>query len=368
MGGLILNYQQTLENQQFDIDVVIPNQGITVVFGRSGSGKTSLINVIAGLSKPTKGKVLFDDAVLFDSEQAINVPVQRRDIGYVFQDARLFPHYKVQGNLCYGVTKRDENYFDEVVKLLSLEHLLDCYPSQLSGGEKQRVAIGRALLSKPKMLLMDEPLASLDIPRKKEVMPFLEQLSQRIEIPIIYVTHSLNELLRLANHLVILERGRVKVAGEVAQVWSSNAMRPWLSFSDQSTLFEGKILEHSEGYALSRIELAQATELWVQKVDLPLSSSVRLQIRANDVSIALTKPESTSIRNILPAKITDLETFEFGKERQSISVKLELAQGCYLYATITAWARDELKLCRGMQVFAQIKGVSVTQKDVMLTH
>lgn len=262
----------------------------------------------------------------------------------------------------------DRVHFDQVVDLLSLRLLLDRYPARLSGGEKQRVAIGRALLSKPKILLMDEPLASLDLPRKREVMPFLENLSESVKIPIIYVTHSLNEILRLSNHLMILEQGRVLSSGQTEQVWASRAMRPWQSFSEQSSLFEAKIVEHNDDYALSKLALGDKTSLWVQQVDNPINASVRLQIRANDVSLSLQQPQNTSIRNILPAVIRKVETQQHGHNKQSVAVELELEPGCYLWATITLWALDELNLDIGQRVYAQIKGVSVAQRDIALTH
>lgn len=296
------------------------------------------------------------------------MPVHKRQVGYVFQESRLFPHMKVSSNLKYGVKTPDQKHFDQVVGLLSLEALLDRYPAKLSGGEKQRVAIGRALLSKPSILLMDEPLASLDLPRKREVMPFLENLSESVKIPIVYVTHSLNEILRLSNYLVILDQGKVLSAGQTEQVWASRAMRPWQSFSEQSSLFEAKIVDHNDDYALSKLALGDTTSLWVQQVDNPIDASVRLQIRANDVSLSLQQPQSTSIRNILPAIIRRVETQQHGHNKQSVAVELELESGCYLWATITLWALDELSLTIGQRVFAQIKGVSVAQRDIAVTH
>jgi len=366
--SLEICYQQTLGDTKFDIDLTLPEKGITAVFGRSGAGKTSLINVIAGLKTPSGGHIRINGVTLYDSQLRINIAVHKRNVGYVFQDARLFPHYKVAKNLTYGVKKADVAHFKVIVELLALEPLLERYPHQLSGGEKQRVAIGRALLSKPDILLMDEPLASLDLPRKREVLPYLEQLAHSIEIPIIYVSHSLNEVLRLAQHLVVVEQGKVAVAGPIDQVWSSKAMKPWQSFSEQSSLFEGRLLEHNTQYALSKVELAPDIALWVQKIHGDLGSQVRLQVRANDVSLMLDKPQRTSIRNIFKATISALETQSSGQERQSVAVQLKLAEACYLGATITAWARDDLELEVGMSVYAQIKGVSVAQRDIVLSN
>ncbi|MCG6373287.1 molybdenum ABC transporter ATP-binding protein ModC [Vibrio fluvialis] len=368
MSALRVQFTKTLGSTKLDVSLTLPGKGITAIFGRSGAGKTSLINVISGLISPDSGEITIQERVLFSLERGINLPIEKRRIGYVFQEARLFPHYTVRGNLNYGVREKDANYFASVVSLLALGPLLDRYPSALSGGEKQRVAIGRALLSKPDLLLMDEPLASLDMPRKREVMPFLEQLAQQVEIPILYVTHSMNEILRLAEHLVVLEQGSVVASGPIEQVWSSHSMRPWQSFSDQSTLFSGNIAQHHPQFGLTQIMLAPQVGLWVQQVDGELNAPIRLQIRANDVSVTLDKPGKTSIRNILAARIANIEHHQQGEHKKSIALKLELAPDCFLWATITEWALQDLALQPGMAVYAQIKGVSVSQRDVALSH
>ncbi len=368
MSKLAIEFTQTLGDAHFDINVELPAQGITAIFGRSGAGKTSLINVVAGLTQPKTGHIEVNQRVLFSHQQGINIPTPERKVGYVFQESRLFPHYRVKGNLLYGVKRVDHDYFEQIIDLLELRALLRRYPVELSGGEKQRVAIGRALLSKPDILLMDEPLASLDLPRKREVLPFLEHLANNVNIPILYVTHSLNEMIRLADHVVVIDKGRAVTTGPIEQVWASKAMRPWQSFAEQSTLFEAKLVEQIEEYALSGLELAPNVMLWVQKVEADLNSRVRLQVRANDVSINLDKPERSSIRNVLHAEISDIETHRFGDHRQSVSVKLKLAEGCDLWATITTWAKEELALEVGMKVYTQIKGVSVTQRDIAISH
>ncbi len=260
-----IQFKQSLGETDFDIDLSLPGNGISALFGRSGAGKTTLINVISGLVTPKQGKVSIGEHVLFDSDAGINLPTHKRKIGYVFQDSRLFPHYSVKGNLLYGVAEKDDDYFDKVTELLAIKPLLKRFPISLSGGEKQRVAIARALLSKPNLLLMDEPLASLDMPRKREVMPFLEELSEQVNIPIVYVTHSLQEILRLAQHLSILDKGRIMTSGKLEEVWASHAMRPWQSFSDHSSLFEGKIATHHEKYALTCVKLAPSACLWFKK-------------------------------------------------------------------------------------------------------
>ncbi len=368
MSDLELRFTKQLGETLMNIDLSIPSCGVTAIFGRSGAGKTSIINVIAGLIRPDEGHVRFNQRTLFDKAQYIDVPIHRRHIGYVFQESRLFPHYSVKGNLLYGVKHVDTQELQKITTLLAIEHLLKRFPHQLSGGEKQRVAIGRALLSKPDILLMDEPLASLDLPRKQEVLPFLEQLAERVKLPIVYVSHSLEEVIRLAKHLVVVEKGQVVISGPLEDVWASSAMRPWQSYSEQSSLFEAQVCEHWEKYALSRVSIAPNVGLWLQKIDMPVGSTVRMQIRSNDVSLTKVKPESTSIRNILPAIVERIELMQDSTDKQSIAVDVILAQGCVLRARLTAWAVDDLNLQVKDAVFVQIKGASISQQDVSLSH
>lgn len=368
MTSLFVQVSKQLGDMALSVDLHLPATGITAIFGRSGSGKTSLINLISGLIIPDNGQVRLPHRVLFHAKNRVSLPVEKRKIGYVFQDARLFPHYRVRGNLIYGMTAKDTEYFNQVVQLLALEPLLDRYPHALSGGEKQRVSIGRALLTKPDLLLMDEPLASLDLPRKREVMPFLEQLTQTVNIPVLYVTHSMNEVLRLADHLVVLEHGKELISGPIEQVWSSSVMRPWHSFSEQSTLLSGCIVQHHADYGLSYITLADNVGVWVQQIEGELGGSIRLKIRATDVSVTLEKPQRTSIRNILPAKVSKIEHLQHGENRKSIALQLALTQDCFLWSTITEWALEDLQLTVGSSVYAQIKGVSIAQRDIALSH
>ncbi|MYM58760.1 molybdenum ABC transporter ATP-binding protein ModC [Vibrio sp. OCN044] len=366
MNSIRVCFKQNLGHTKFDIDVTIPNKGITSVFGKSGAGKTSLINVIAGLNRPEQGEIVVSGTTLFCSETKVNVPTHKRKVGYVFQDSRLFPHYSVKGNLLYGVTEPDTQHFNKILNLLDLQSLLHRYPSQLSGGEKQRVAIGRALLCKPAVLLMDEPLASLDMPLKKEVLPYLEHLAQEIQLPIIYVSHSLYELVRLANHIVVIDSGKVVASGPLEAIWDTPALSQWRTSSLHSSLFEASLASHNKHYALSRLKLAENVDLWVQKLEVPLESKLRIQVKAADVSISLDKPSQTSIRNILPSKVVEISNQDEGDQSRNVYVKLELAEERFLWAEITAWARDELELKKGLNVFAQIKGVSVTTNDIVL--
>lgn len=216
---LELNFSQTLGNHCLTINETLPANGITAIFGVSGAGKTSLINAISGLTRPQKGRIVLVGRVLNDAEKDICLTPEKRRVGYVFQDARLFPHYKVRGNLRYGMSKSMVDQFDMLVALLGIEPLLDRLPGSLSGGEKQRVAIGRALLTAPELLLLDEPLASLDIPRKRELLPYLQRLTREINIPMLYVSHSLDEILHLADRVMVLENGQVKAFGALEEVW-----------------------------------------------------------------------------------------------------------------------------------------------------
>ncbi|HDX7896565.1 TPA: molybdenum ABC transporter ATP-binding protein [Escherichia coli] len=312
---LELNFSQTLGNHCLTINETLPANGITAIFGVSGAGKTSLINAISGLTRPQKGRIVLNGRVLNDAEKGICLTPEKRRVGYVFQDARLFPHYKVRGNLRYGMSKSMVDQFDKLVALLGIEPLLDRLPGSLSGGEKQRVAIGRALLTAPELLLLDEPLASLDIPRKRELLPYLQRLTREINIPMLYVSHSLDEILHLADRVMVLENGQVKAFGALA-------------LGDQ--------------------------HLWVNKLDEPLQAALRIRIQASDVSLVLQPPQQTSIRNVLRAKVVN--SYD---DNGQVEVELEVG-GKTLWARISPWARDELAIKPGLWLYAQIKSVSIT--------
>lgn len=350
---LSLNVMQQQGDHVLEVDLQIPAKGITAIFGVSGAGKTSLINAISGLTQPQRGRIQLHDRLLFDAEQKIALPPEKRRIGYIFQDARLFPHYRVRGNLQYGMAPKMKAQFDSLVSLLGLEALLPRFPLSLSGGEKQRVAIGRALLTAPDMLLLDEPLASLDLPRKRELMPYLQKLAKQVEIPMLYVSHSLEEILQLADNVLVLDAGKVKAFGPLERVWSSSAMRPWLPVSELTSVLRVQVLEQHPDYPMTALSLGDQ-HIWVSRVNQPVKTPLRIRIASADVSLALQPPQHSSIRNILPAQVVEL--LEVGDQ---VEVKLRIGIS-ELWARITPWARDELGIRPDQWLYAQIKSVSVT--------
>lgn len=350
---LELNFVQTLGEHRLEINETLPGQGITAIFGVSGAGKTSLINAISGLTHPQQGRIVLNGRVLSDAENKRFLTPEKRRIGYVFQDARLFPHYRVRGNLKYGMPRSAAGQFDKLVALLGIEPLLDRFPWSLSGGEKQRVAIGRALLTSPELLLLDEPLASLDIPRKRELLPYLQRLAREINIPMLYVSHSLEEILHLADKVLVLDAGAVKAFGHLEEVWGSSVMHPWLPKEQQSSVLKVTVLEHHPHYAMTALALGDQ-HLWVNKLDKPLQSALRIRIQASDVSLVLQPPVNSSIRNVLRAKVA--QCYE---DEGQVEVQLEVGSRT-LWARISPWARDELMIKPGQWLYAQIKSVSIT--------
>lgn len=361
---LHIDITKRLGELELVVNAQLPLQGITAIFGRSGAGKTSLVNILGGLSTPDSGQLTLQkraqDDVLFNSDAGINLAPEKRNIGYVFQEARLFPHYSVRGNLNYGNKDKDDGHFNKIVQLLGLEALLSRYPRSLSGGEKQRVAIGRALLTRPQILLMDEPLAALDLPRKRELIPYLLELSQSLSIPIIYVSHSLDEILQLADHILVLEQGKVLVNGPVQTVWDSAEMRPWLPAKEQSALLTAKITAYHEKYAMTKLQLDDTCYLWINGKPSALGKALRVRIYANHVSISCERPANSSIRNILPTQVMEIVAAE---NSDNMQIKLALGKA-HIWANITHWAFDDLALTVGQQVYAQIKGVNMTESEL----
>ena len=330
----------------------IPSQGVTALFGLSGSGKSSLINLVSGLINPDEGVISLNDRELFNSAENVCVPINQRNIGYVFQDARLFPHYTVNGNLRYGMKNTSKDEFNYIVELLGIGHLLKRYPITLSGGEKQRVAIGRALLTDPEILLMDEPLSALDLPRKRELMNYLERLSKEINIPILYVTHSLDELLRLAERVVLLTNGKVEAYDVLENIWESPLFLPWKQENEQSAVLSLPVFMHNPSYKMTALSIGDQN-IWINQVEAQINEKVRICIHSSDVSISLNKVEQSSIRNTLYGRIVKILELE-----NRVDLKLDIG-GKHLWASISKWSFHDLALQVGQLVYAQIKAISV---------
>jgi molybdate transport system ATP-binding protein len=335
---------------------------IVALFGRSGSGKTTIVNAIAGLARPKRGRIAVGGRVLFDSARGIDLPPEKRRVGYVFQEGLLFPHLSVRANLEYGerLTPPAERFVERsrAIGLLGLEGLLDRGPNTLSGGEKQRVAIGRALLASPRILLMDEPLASLDAPRKAEILAYVELLRDELRLPIVYVSHALEEVTRLADRLVLISEGRVVADGPAADVLSRGDLSPHLGRFEAGSTIEARVVGIDEAYGLTTLAFEGGT-LVVANLDALPGERVRARIRSRDISIALAKPDRVSLQNILPAKITAIGD-EFGA---IVDVHLD-AGGTPLIARITRKAASELRLAPGLSVFAMVKAVSIDRRSV----
>ena len=349
---LHIDVKKQLGTLPLEAHLDIPSQGVTALFGLSGSGKSSLINLVSGLINPDEGVIALNDRELFNSAENVCVPINQRNIGYVFQDARLFPHYTVNGNLRYGMKNTSKDEFNYIVELLGIGHLLKRYPITLSGGEKQRVAIGRALLTDPEILLMDEPLSALDLPRKRELMNYLERLSKEINIPILYVTHSLDELLRLAERVVLLTNGKVEAYDVLESIWESPLFLPWKQENEQSAVLSLPVFMHNPSYKMTALSIGDQN-IWINQVEAQINDKVRICIHSSDVSISLNKVEQSSIRNTLYGRIVKILELE-----NRVDLKLDIG-GKHLWASISKWSFHDLALQLGQLVYAQIKAISV---------
>jgi molybdate transport system ATP-binding protein len=335
--------------------------GVTALFGRSGAGKSTITNAIAGLVRPDRGTIRLDGDTLFDADRRVDVPVHRRRIGYVFQEGRLFPHYSVRGNLMYGRRRTPVGLrwgaFDDIVDLLGIGNLLDRQPAGLSGGEKQRVAIGRALLQSPRLLLMDEPLAGLDPARKDEILPYVERLRDEMKLPIVYVSHNVDEVTRLADTLVLVADGRVIASGTVNDVFGRLDLRPYTGRFEASMVLGATVVAHDAANGTT-VLAHPAGQMWTPIIDRPPGTAVRLRVRARDVALAVGEPGLLSIRNRLAATITGIAAESGG----TIEVQLE-AGGQRLLARITHDAADALSLKVGQPVVALIKSAAFDRLD-----
>ena len=345
----------------FDIDACLPARGVTSIFGPSGCGKTTLLRCVAGLERVPRGRL----CVAGETWQGDDVflPVHRRPLGFVFQEANLFAHLSVLGNLEFGLqrsARRDARArarlragLDHAIELFGLGPLLQRKPGRLSGGEKQRVSIARALATSPQLLLMDEPLAALDHARKQEILPYLERLHSESDIPVLYVTHAVDEVARLADHLVLMEEGRITAQGPLMELQTRLDL-PLQLGRDRETVVPGVVGALDAQWHLARIDFSGG-ELWTRDPGLTLGSSVRVGILASDVSLSLDRPAGTSIQNLLPVTVEAL-----GPDSHPAQVLLRLKAGdCRLLASVTRRALDALGIGPGAEVWAQIKSVAL---------
>lgn len=341
----------------FRLAITFASSGpLTALFGRSGAGKTSLINAIAGLIRPDRGRIAIDGTILTDTAQRIFVPAHRRRIGYVFQEGRLFPHLTVRQNLLYGRRfargPKNPAETDQVIDLLGIGALLPRRPATLSGGEKQRVAIGRALLARPRLLVMDEPLASLDEARKGEILPYIERLRDETAIPIVYVSHSIPEVARLATTLVVLSEGTVAAVGTPAEIMGRLDLFPLTGRVEAGAILNTIVAGEDSRFGLTVLRAA-AGDLRVPRLDLPPGAALRVRIRARDVMIALTPPQGLSALNVLPGTVAEL-----GRGGGPIvELRLDCA-GEPLIARLTRRSVETLGLEPGRAVYAVIKSIA----------
>lgn len=346
----------------FSLDARFQTSGrLIALFGPSGSGKTSLVNIIGGLIRPDQGRIESDGQVLVDTAKRIFVPKHRRRIGYVFQDARLFPHLTVSQNLRYGrwFTPASERYADmaKVIDLLGIGGLLERRPDRLSGGEKQRVAIGRALIASPKLILMDEPLASLDEGRKAEIMPYIERLRDETKIPIVYVSHSLAEVARLATDIVVLKDGRVAASGPTADILQRLDLLPEAERGEGGAVLDMVVRGHDPGFGMTTLS-SVAGEIRVTGLDAAVGTPVRVRIRARDVMIATEHPQGLSALNILAGTISAMA--DSGAALVDVTID---CSGQAVVARITRQSAATLGLAEGQPVFAVVKTVNLDRAN-----
>ncbi|MGV6827443.1 MAG: molybdenum ABC transporter ATP-binding protein [bacterium] len=337
---------------RLDVDLQLPDDKVTAIFGPSGCGKTTLLRAIAGLEPTATGHLQIGDQC-WHNETRITPPHQRA-VGYVFQEPSLFPHLNVKHNLNYGSKRRggSGNGLQQSIKLLGIGKLLERMPTELSGGEQQRVAIARALETNPSLLLLDEPLAALDEPRKQEILPYLESLQKELQLPILYVSHARTEVARLADHLVVLAKGSVVADGEVAEVFTRLDL-PLAHQPDTETVIDARVIEHDSHYGLNCMAFSGG-RFTVSGPALPPGSQAKLQIMARDVSITLKHQTETSILNIFPATVEQLAS----TGDTQVTVRLKVGD-VSLLSRITRKSAEDLQLKPGREVYAQVKSVAL---------
>ena len=342
-----------------DVDLHLPGRGVTALYGHSGSGKTTCLRCIAGLERAEDGFIQVNDEVWQDSRKGLFVPPHKRALGYVFQEASLFPHLSVRANLEFGLKRipRTQRRVDmaHATELLGIGHLLDRHPQHLSGGERQRIGIARALLTSPQLLLMDEPLAALDSKRKGEILPYLERLHDELDIPVLYVSHAQDEVARLADHIVLLSDGKALASGPIGETLARLDL-PLALGDDAGVVINGTVSAYDPHYQLLTLQLPDsALCMRVAHTPLALGKPLRIKVQARDVSLSLQAEEHSSILNRLPVTVTQ----EISADNNAhVLVRLD-ASGTPLLARITRFSRDQLHLYPGQTLWAQIKAVAV---------
>jgi len=342
-----------------DVDLHLPGRGVTALYGPSGSGKTSCLRCIAGLERAAQGFVQVNGEVWQDSQNGIFVPPHKRALGYVFQEASLFAHLSVMANLQFGFKRiaKAQRRVDmaQATELLGIGHLLERHPEHLSGGERQRVGIARALLTSPKLLLMDEPLAALDSQRKNEIVPYLQRLHDELDIPVLYVSHAQDEVARLADHLVLLSEGKVLASGPIGETLARLDL-PMALGDDAGVIIEGQVCAYDAQYQLLSLQLP-ATDMSVRVTHAPMDigQTLRCKVHARDISLALHDSEASSILNRLPVTVVGEQAAD---NAAHVLIRLD-AGGTPLLARITRYSRDQLDVYPGQRLWAQIKAVAV---------
>lgn len=359
MSRLLARFDLRFPAFHLDVELDVPMSGITAIFGPSGSGKTTLVRCLAGLERAPRGFIQFGEEVWQDERLRRCLPLYKRPIGYVFQEPRLFPHYDVRANLLYGYKRIpvDERRIaiEQVVEILGINHLLDRRIHKLSGGEQQRVAIGRALLTSPKLLLLDEPLASVDLQRKQELLPFIRRLHEELHIPVVYVSHAIAEILQLADRVVLLKDGKVFAVGALNEILISLKFRGQFGSHRIGAILDARVTAHEAEYGLTQLEF-NGHFLFVPLQSVPVGNLVRVHILSNDVSLVLGKTiVPTSVLNILEATIVKIQ------ETNQSSADVLLDIGVPLVASITKKSLMSLGLKPGQRVFAHIKAVALNE-------
>ncbi len=343
-----------------DVELDVAVEGVTALFGPSGSGKSSLLRLLAGLERAPGNRIEFDGEVWQDGARTF-VPPHRRGIGFVFQDARLFPHFSVRANLDYGLKRTppaERRFgFERVIRVLDLGALLERRPHTLSGGERQRVAIARAVLASPKVLFMDEPLAGLDALRKDEILSFVERLTHELNLPILYVSHALDEVLRLARGLILMSAGRVVATGPLEALTTRLDLRPYTARLDAGAVLRVAVRRHEPARGITRFGF-DGVELIGPFTDLPVGAELNLRVRSRDVALSLRPPEGTSILNVLPARVVEIGT----DPGPQVHVLLDV--GKPLWARIMRQSVQDLGLAPGQPVYALIKAIALDQRSM----